>query len=199
MRYSLTVDSASSGQVVTTAEARLFCRQDGNADDTLIDGLVSAAVEEFEGATARRLLTQTLLYRLDRWTFGEQTALVLPVAPVQSVTHVKYYNDAGTLTTWDSAQYQVNTGAVPCVITPAPDYSWPSIQQGRLWSVEVKFICGYGAASAVPERIKLAIKSIVADAYENREGAGAGNGRAVARPIIMSSRVHWFGGTDGRW
>ncbi len=68
----------------------------------------------------------------------------------------------------ESTVYTVDATSEPARIEPVPSQSWPDTQD-VLNAVQVDFVAGYGAASAVPENAKSAIKMMVADMYEHRE------------------------------
>lgn len=136
--------------------------------DPIVNALIETAREDAENFTKRALITQTWDLNLD--TFP--TVIRIPKPPLVSVTHVKYYDTTGTLQTFSSSSYIVDAPAGPqCLegcISLAPNQSWPSIQT-RKNAVTVRFVAGYGAASAVPESIKQAMKLMIGHLYENRE------------------------------
>lgn len=68
----------------------------------------------------------------------------------------------------ESTLYTVDAASEPARIEPVITESWPSTQDD-INAVQADFVAGYGAASAVPENAKSAIKMMVADLYEHRE------------------------------
>lgn len=80
--------------------------------------------------------------------------------------------DAQTLTAAtqndESTLYNVDATSEPARIEPVEAQTWPSTLD-IVNAVTVDFVAGYGAASAVPENAKSAIKMMVADSYEHRE------------------------------
>jgi len=88
------------------------------------------------------------------------------------VTHVKYYDADGTLQTLASSLYVVTTGT-PGRIVRGPTSTWPEFQSGRPDVLQVRFVAGYGLAADVPEPVKLAIKVLVHQYYENRNMIGS--------------------------
>ena len=75
---------------ITTAEAKSHLRVTIPDDDTLIDGLITAAREHVEFFCGRSFAQHT--YRVDIADFHDE--MVLPYQPVQSITNIKYYNTA---------------------------------------------------------------------------------------------------------
>jgi len=62
---------------VSRAEAKAFCRIDGDAEDALLDALIAAARLHVEGLTGRALVTQTWRLVLHR----PPPVVALPVLP----------------------------------------------------------------------------------------------------------------------
>ncbi len=154
----------------TTAVAKTHLRVDIDADDTIIDSQTAAVRKEAELFTRRAFVTQTWDLWLDHFPCNaDNDVILIPNPPLASVTHVKYYNSSGTLTTLtEDTDYTVDTDSEPGRITPYYNTSWPTTR-GMMNAVNVRFICGYGAAAAVPEMIKAAIKLRLGGLYENRE------------------------------
>ena len=115
------------------------------------------------------LMTQTWELRMDRFPPNEIT---LPKQPPTSVTSVVYNDIDNTSTTLvANTDYTVDANSVPGRIVPAYTKSWPSTR-GHINDVTVTFVAGYGAETAVPQRIKHAIKLMVSDWYWNRGPEG---------------------------
>jgi len=156
---------------VTLGEAKLHARIDEDADNALVTGLVRTATELAETYTRRAFITQTWKMFLDEWPACGYVEL--PLAPLQSVTHIKTYDDADTATTFSGTSYQVDAISKPGRITVRSTASWPTPTR-TMNGIEIQFICGYAADPAnVPAKIKNAILSMVALLYENRGDASA--------------------------
>jgi len=81
----------------------------------------------------------------------------LPRPPLQSVTHIKYYDDDGTLQTVSTGDYNVITPSDdPGYVEPAFGETWPTTRS-RSDAVTVRFSAGYASRAKVPETIKEAI------------------------------------------
>lgn len=175
---------------LTVAEARAHCRlgDDTSQDDLLSRGIASAR-ERIEARIGRALVEQTLDVYLDRFPTGGgynlrrirqlgwdapgflpgPVAIVLPYPPLQSVTSVKYLNQAGTLATLDPSAYRVIASTFnPGKVEPALYQSWPATAE-LSDAVVVRIVAGYGDAAAVPSAIKSAALLIVGHLFEHRE------------------------------
>ena len=170
MSYGLSLITAPSEEPLTLQEAKNHLRveTDFTNDDDLILGLIQAAREWAEGETDRAFITQT--WDVTFSSFPCESYINIPKPNLVSVTTLKYYDENGVEQTWDSANYIVNAGSLPGRVSLAPNIVWPTIQAGRDKAVTIRFVCGYGDASAVPEAIKSAIKLKIGELYENREG-----------------------------
>jgi uncharacterized phiE125 gp8 family phage protein len=84
------------------------------------------------------------------------------------VASIKYVDPAGIIQTLDPTMYQVEPGA-PGRIYPAYGKSWPAVR-AIPGAITVNYTAGYGpAATDVPECVRLAIRLMVAELYEQRE------------------------------
>jgi uncharacterized phiE125 gp8 family phage protein len=149
-----------------------------HADDDLIYSYIRAARIYCEQLLERSLVTQTWDLYLD--SFPEEKIIEIPRPPLQSVTWLKYKDGAGALQTLDADTYIVDVVSEPGRIVLANAQSWPDVYD-EIQAVQVRFVCGYGLAAAVPENIKSAIKLKLTDLYANR-GDSAPN-EAVDRAI----------------
>lgn len=180
--YGLTLVAAPAEEPVTTAEAKSWARVEHSADDADIASLVKAAREMAEKLTGRAFVSQTWRLSLDcfpyAWTGWGGIRNVpppdpgpwsvrLPKAPLQSVSSVQYYDLADALQTLAAAAYDVDAAHDPGRLSLAFGQVWP-VTRPKPGAVRITFVAGYGAATAVPEAIKLALKIAVAFWYENR-------------------------------
>lgn len=184
---SLTLATAPSGEPISTATAKAHLRVDTTADDTLIGSLITAArlrIDGRDGFLGRALLTQTWDLWLDAFPGCE---IRLPLAPAQSVTHVKYTDTDGVLQTLDTALWQLDTKSTVARLLPAYNEVWPSTRAVPN-AVNIRFVAGYGAASDVPQAIIQHLLLVIGHWYENRGAAGAGIPAAIDA-MVMPYRV----------
>ncbi len=156
---------------ITLAEAKLHLRVDLDDDDDLITSLIVAARQVCEGRLRRALVTQ--VWDLTLCGFPECGPIRVPLPPLVSVGSVKYRDGAGVQQTLSGSVYVVAAGT-PGAIHLADGQSWPTTQE-HPEAVTVRFTAGYGAAAAVPDCIKAAMKLLIGHWYENREAVNVGN------------------------
>lgn len=180
------VTTGPSVEPVTLAEAKLHCRVDVSDDDALITRLISAARSRAEQITQRSIAEQSLTLYLDEFPTD---AIELLKGPVNTITSVKYYDDAGVLTTITSTNYALDATQATAWVLPAYGYSWPSTQDvGN--AVRVEYTAGWAPAS-VPADIKAWILAAVAAMYGQRE--------AIAQSDRVPSSVRFIDGLLDRW
>lgn len=139
---------------VTLAEAKAHLRIEHNDLDSLITAQITSARLQVESITARALITQTWE---QTWDWGFPCTITLDKNPVQSITSVTYIDTAGVTQTVGVSDYTYDLNAPRALIYPAYGMYWPTAR-GERNAVTVRFVAGFGAASAVPEDIKTAIK-----------------------------------------
>lgn len=164
--------TAPSVEPLTLTEAKLYLRVDQSTEDNLISGMVVAARQWVETYTRRALVTQTWDFRYEAFMDTRQP-LILPKAPLQSVTSITYLDEDGVSQTLASSNYSVRTlsGATAGrgYIELNDDVSLPSLYTDALAPVTVRAVCGYGAAASVPDGVKMAIYLMLGDLYEQRQ------------------------------
>jgi uncharacterized phiE125 gp8 family phage protein len=101
-----------------------------------------------------------------QWPLNSYLELSMP--PTQSVGPVTYVDVNGVTQTLDPSIYLVDLVSEPARIYLAPGKIWPPYTSQRN-AICVPCVCGYASAALVPARIKLAIKMVIANFYENRE------------------------------
>lgn len=186
VKSALKLVTAPATEPVTTAEAKLHLRVDISTDDTHIDNLVSAARQHVEAWLCRALITQTWDYKLA--SLPSSRYIELPLAPLVSVTSVTYVPDGGNSTTFSSSYYAVDADAEPGRVDLVSTADWPSDALRPGLPITVRFVAGYGSASAVPKAIKQAILLLVGHWYENREAiAIAKVGKFMDLPLAVEA------------
>jgi uncharacterized phiE125 gp8 family phage protein len=191
-----TLVTAPSAEPMSTADAKAFLRVDSSDDDTLISQLVFAARRACESYTGRALVTQTWKLFLDGFSevdiplwegmkVGADIAIrkrfiPLPKPPLASVTHIKTYDDDDTATTFASSKYFVDTASESGRIVLREGETFPTALRVAN-AVEIQYVAGYGAASAVPEALIVGMKEHITYLYENR---GDAMNNALTMPVI---------------
>lgn len=156
--------AAPATEPITTAEAKTHLRISHTDDDTYIDTLVKTARLTLENIVRRAFVTQTRISRYDAFpdVFEHQRA------PLVSVTTLTYTDTNGDSQTLGASFYTVDANTDPGRIVPAYGTFWPSTRDIPN-AVVLTYVCGYGAASAVPETVKTCLKRLVSHWYDNRE------------------------------
>ena len=170
---------------ITLEEAKLHLRVESEQEeeDALILGLVKAARAFVENETGRAMLTQTWRVYLDRFPtrFYRDTAITLPVVPVQSITSVSYYNEAGVLTVFPGGSYVVDLASEMGRIVTGVSIAWPSTYDIPN-AVVVELVAGYPNVGAIPAPLVAAMKLLIGHWYESRESVVVGTS-AMAIPL----------------
>lgn len=167
MQYSLTLVTPPAEEPISLAEAKAHLRVTFSDDDSLITRAITAARQTFEEATYRQLVTATWDLKLDRFP-RQRAPILVPRAPLASVTSIKYTDTAGAEQTINAANYRVSAGRQPGQIARAFAYAWPTpLNEPDV--VAIRFVAGYGGAADVPAAIKEALLLLVGQYYEFRE------------------------------
>ena len=188
---ALTLITEPQGEPVTLEEAKQQVLQGLTVDDSYLGTiLIPSARDRAELATGRALLTQTWDLVLDG--FPCDSHIEIPKPPLQSVTHLKYRDNVGTLQTWATSNYVVEAPDGPRCrrgrLSLAYGIVWPATY-GQAGDVTVRFICGYGDADDVPHLLKVGILMDVATLYAQRENAVIGTSTSPA--LYGSSQIYW--------
>ena len=202
----LKIDTAWATNVVSIADFKLFARIDSSdtSENALIESLVFLAQDMAEAYTGRSITQQDLTLFLDRLPFysdqrlpegvytapdlqANQNFIVLPKPNLISVTHVKYYNNEDTASTFATTNYYVDTTSQQGRVVLKNGSSWPTASELRNANAyEIKFRAGYGnAASDVPKPLVQAIKMLALHLYENREIATSMNVNLIPNTVAM--------------
>lgn len=115
----------------------------------------------------------------------------IPLAPLQSVDFIKYYDPEGALQTLDVADYNVDNVSTPGWVLPGLN-GWPSTLFGPN-TVTIRFKAGYSPntnsppdlVANVPRVIKLAMKMLISHWYEHREPVA----EATSRGFLNSQEI----------
>ena len=185
-----------TSEPVTLAEAKAHLRVVNDAEDSLINGLITAAREYCEYYQNRAYITQTWELWLDKWP--EKNFIKIPKPPLQSVQSVKYYgidDTDDTEYTLDTEEYYIDDKSEPGRVSLAYNKSWPSVTLRPISGICVTFTVGYlpagegeneDPAGNVPQGVKQAILLLVGHWYENREASIIGH---VSREIEFAAHA----------
>lgn len=165
---------APTATPISLAEAKRHLSVTFDDDDALISlyiDVATAHLDGYSGILGRALVTQTWRQDFCAWS-GE---LRLPLAPVASITSVKYSDSANAEQTVNSADYAlINDERGPRVTFKNVSFTYPALYDDREDRVRVTYVAGYGAAADVPYTIKAALLLMVGHWYRNREAVAVG-------------------------
>jgi uncharacterized phiE125 gp8 family phage protein len=176
---------------LTVEEAKAQIRSVQNQEDGVVDGYIKAARALAENHLFRGLLTQS-------WTFNISDFLDviwLPMAaPLQSVTHVKYYDVNGAQQTLSTSIYTVDTRSRPGRIALAAGQTWPAIQSLRkVDRIEIQYIVGYTSRELIPNEIRQGIRLLIGYLDHDRDGLSPDAERALeVAKTFWTDRVFWI-------
>jgi uncharacterized phiE125 gp8 family phage protein len=178
---------------ITDAQMEAHARAAGQPPEQY-QPYVRAAQAYVETITGRKLVTQTWKWFLDSWPFGDR--FDLPFGQLQSVTHVKYTDTAGTQTTFSADYWEASTARDPGVLALSYNQSWPSTTLRVLDPIEIQFICGWTTAADAPYEIQAAILLVATHFYENRSAVGVGDSAVVTSKQVelgaMALLANWI-------
>jgi len=173
--YGLSLVTAPTSEPVTLAEAKKHCEiaAEVNHHDEHLERLIQAARVYVENYTGRQIVTATWDLYADSWP-DDGLTISLPKGPIQSVTSITYVDENGSSQTWSSSNYVLSASREPAIIRLAYQSVWPAFRF-QPDAIRVRYVAGYGAATAVPQGIRHAILLLVGGWFLNREIETASN------------------------
>lgn len=172
-------------QPVSIAEIKAHTAIDFADDDTLLEGLLGAAVAYLDGLSGvlgRCLVNQDWQQSFVVW----DAQLPLPFPDVSSAV-VRYRDVDGNTQTVPSDQYEIIAGYEATYVRFLEAFTWPDVDSDRLQPIEVEFTAGYGLAADVPQQLKVAIMQISTHWYDNRDAVSGGSMNAV--PLAFDALI----------
>ena len=149
---------------VSLPEVQDYLKIDYNTDDTEIQYLIEAAINDAETYMRRALLTATYQAVSD----DMHECFPLRFGPIQEITSIKYINLDGDTRTIAPESYYLTRKNLNGMIVFVDDFELPTdVRKFEGWIVE--YIAGYGKPDEVPSIIRNALKICIATAYEFRE------------------------------
>ena len=190
--YRLNIVATPSIEPVTLEEVKDHLKETSTDNDSILTALIISARQSAEMFTGRAFITQTWqmfmnyfsrLNNSSEWWDGVRERPIsflnkfsddieIPIAPLQSIAHIKIYDDEDTAVTFDSSNYFVSfydgLYARNGRVTLREGSTWPTVDRVAD-GIEIQFIAGYGDLTTdVPESIRQAIMQEVAFLFENR-------------------------------
>jgi uncharacterized phiE125 gp8 family phage protein len=154
-RPTVVTGPATEPVTVNEAKRQLFLSQSDTSQDIELASRIQAAREQWEHDTDSAVFTQTLSVTAERFSGRE---IVLPSRPIQSVTHVKYYDDSNVLQTLSTALYDVDLQSR--AVRLKWNSSWPTTYI-RWDAVTVTYVAGKATIASVPAIAKQAMLLLI--------------------------------------
>lgn len=162
------VSTAPTSEPISIDVAKRHLRIDGDDQNTEVQAWIRTARQQVERDTELALMTQTIDVSLDEFPYGYCDYVVLNIAPIQSITYVKYYDSAGTQQTLASTNYVLDAASYPPRLGLAVNGVWPTslrlFQPGT-----IRLVAGYTAASLIPDPLLHAMKLLIGCYSRDRE------------------------------
>ena len=166
-------DNATSTYTDNVADTSLGvgCPTTNTTVDPELTSVLKTAREWIENACNRSIINTTYDYFLDCFPC-DNCVITIPKGKLQSAV-VNYIDTSGSTQTWSAAKYNViSPDRKYGFIEPAYGEVYPDTREQRN-AVTIRCVIGYGSAvSAVPYKIKQAMKILCSELYEKREATG---------------------------
>ena len=193
--HSLELVDAPLVTPISLSEVKEQLRVEHDDDDAMLTRLIDVAIAytDVRGALGQAMITQ----KWGQWIKPNPPQNVyLTLGPVQSVTAVKYYDEAGVLQDDVVDNYQVFGTEFETTLSPKAGFSWPTAQQ-RADAIKIEYEIGYGdAASDVPQTVRHALMLLIGHWYDNREQTGVDELSDIPfgyDEILNIHRTSWYG------
>jgi len=161
-----TVVTGPASEPITLAEAKrqLFLAESDTSQDAELVNRIQAAREQWEHDTDSVMLTQTLSVTLEKF---EGREIELSSRPIQSITHIKYYDENDTLQTLSSSKYSLDVQERE--IELKWQETWP-VTEIRWDAVAVTYVAGNTSVAAIPAIAKQAMLLLIAYYHYGNRG-----------------------------
>ena len=163
-----------SGEPISLAEAKAFLKIEDEAEDGLVEALITAARLHCEMVTGTALMTQSWRLLLD--TVPADGMVTLPVTPFQALSAITVFDE-------DGDPHELTTAGVldgpERLVVPRSLFEGqaPRARQG----IEIDYVAGFGdEPEDVPAGLRQALMVLIGHWYENRTAVVvAGSGALV--------------------
>ncbi len=150
---------------VTIQEIKDFGSIDGNDTDAFLENILIGVIEATEEYLGRSLITRTLKLTFDNWPTKE---IEFPKSPLLSIVSVNTVNEEGIETIYDAENYYTVSESIPGKLVLKKSATLPVNNDRDTAGFNIVYTAGYGDATKVPKKIKIAIMQWVVMIYENK-------------------------------
>ena len=151
----------AAASVVTSTEAKQRIRVDHSEEDSLITDYIAAATELVSAMTGLVLGAETWQFKVG----PQRDALLLPVAPVNTVTTIAYLDQTEVVQSANVGDFVLYADPVRPSLRPGRGKVWPAAAD-RDDAITITVSAGL---TALPPSLKTAILMMVAHWYRTRE------------------------------
>lgn len=166
--YSVAINTVSTSEPLSVEEVKARLRINGTEEDIDLGKMITAARILVERDMRRVLISHTYDFKYD--CFPDCDHITLPRSPLSSVTHLKYYDGDGTLQTWTSSNYEVDTARDTIWLAYA--VTWPTTRSIQN-AVQIRAVFAHAATDEEMLLAETAIHMLIGHWYENREAVGS--------------------------
>lgn len=167
----------SAVEVLTLAQCKAHLNVQHSADDTLIAGMLAAAIDTWHQDTGLILPQGTHEEYFYDWPepryHGPSRRMVeffrLGAYPLHSVTSVKYTDSNSAETTVSASDYVISRDGRAPEIWLAHGKAWPGVTLQSGSPIAIRYVAGHAAAADMPAGALHAIKMRLGSLYAQRE------------------------------
>jgi len=190
MRAEITVAPTCRSLGLEEVKSHLRLELGFTDEDDLLNAYIDAAQERVEDITNKKLLPQIATVYFDNWPYGN--SIELPFYPLRSIatTGIVYSKSTGNSTTFSSSAWATDTISEPGRVVLKNSESWPSDALYDNNPIKIRINCGYASSTAIPSKIKLAMKLLIGHWYENREATVPNSVSLVDIPQGVSALLY---------
>lgn len=164
---------------VSLDDMKLYLRLDGDAEDTLVSAMISAARMTVEAATNLALLEQSWRLRMPSWQAG--APVISPIRPLLRLEAVRCVSREGDETIIESEDFRIDAGIHAVIALGQPPKPSPG------GHIEIDLTLGHGSlATDVPEALRLAVRTLVANWFDNRGEAPVARGAPMLPEAVLA-------------
>lgn len=202
--------SVAPAAILSYSDIQTHLKLDGSADQSLVEGLISAATKRLEAYCDRKFITQVWSIYYDyfpreekeKWWDGTREGSIkelteqidhidLPFGPCQSIAYIKTVDQDGTEGTVASTAYMVDTVGPVARIALKVGNLWPTTILAPVNGVHIRGTFGFGGTASIPLDVMSAVKITVANMYENRGDMKAAEALPSTAMMLLESYKRW--------
>lgn len=184
----LTQTTPAAELPVTLEEVKDHLTIDYADDDDIITSMLGAAVSHLDGN--RGILHRCIVNQSWRADFACWDEFRLPFPDVSEFS-ISYLDENGDSQDVSDGDFRIANNPTGPLLYPVSSWSAPALLDGHRTPISVTFTAGFGAASDVPEAIKVAIKMHAGSMYDNRNSHAEKTSAPVGFYNSLISPFRW--------